>query len=90
MKRGTKTQLKKLAEQYMSESPLKSESTREGLSEIAAGLLIHYRELLAEKLAGTGNAEETRTLPSVASNYKRIMDALGLTREMHDPTDEEL
>jgi hypothetical protein len=69
---------------YCAESNLKNKQTKQDLAVKAAGLYEHYWVVLMSSLTGQGRAEETRTLPSIASNYKRIMDALGVTAERTD------
>ena len=75
---------------YAAESTLANEQTRNDLSLQAAGLHEHYWIVLARSLDGRGKAEETRTLPAIASNYARLLEKLGVTADKLKPEDEDL
>ncbi len=75
---------------YADESNLKNKQTRNDLSLQAAGLHEHYWIVLWRSINGTGRAEETRTLPAIASNYARLMDRLGVTADKLKPEDQDL
>lgn len=75
---------------YESESNIKNEQTRHDLSLQAAGLHEHFWVVLNRSMNGTGKAEETRTLPAIASNYARLMDRLGVTAAKLAPKEEDL
>ena len=76
--------LKESAAEFVDQSPLRSEAAKAALAETLAGLLAHQRTLMDRQFMGTITAEESRTLPAVASNIKRVTDALGLTQINED------
>lgn len=78
--------VERLAARFVADSPIESMAAKNALSESAAILLAHQRILFAREALGTLGAEESRTLPSIASNVRRILDTLKLT----DPPEEEL
>lgn len=73
--------VEKLAAQFERDSPIESDAARFALAESAAILISHQRILFAREALGTLGAEESRTLPSIASNVRRILDTLKLTEE---------
>lgn len=75
---------------YESESNIKNVQSRHDLSLQAAGLHEHFWVVLNRSMNGTGKAEETRTLPAIASNYARLMDRLGVTAAKLAPEEEDL
>tara|TARA_Y100001938_G_scaffold101247_1_gene138348 strand:- start:3199 stop:3525 length:327 start_codon:yes stop_codon:yes gene_type:complete len=73
--------VEKLAAQFEKDSPIESVAAKSALAESAAILISHQRILFAREALGTLGAEESRTLPSIASNVRRILDTLKLTEE---------
>lgn len=73
--------VEKLAAAFEKESPIESPAARAALAESAAILIAHQRILFSREALGTLGAEESRTLPSIASNVRRILDTLKLTGE---------
>ena len=71
----------KLAAAFEKESPIESRAAAAALAESAAILISHQRILFAREALGKLGAEESRTLPSIASNVRRILDTLKLTEE---------
>ncbi len=78
----------KLAKQILDEAKIDGKAAAKILADTVAELHIARREIFEEKIHGLGNAEETRTLPSLASNIKRICDALGATNPAEGDEDE--
>ncbi len=71
----------KMAAEFAKESPIESRAAKAALAESVAILISHQRILFAREALGTLGAEESRTLPSIASNVRRILDTLKLTEE---------
>ena len=73
---GLSPQLRKLRDRLIKESPVKSKVGKEVLAETLAGLWLYQRRLNETNLSEGLPAEIARTLPAVASNIKRLCDAL--------------
>ena len=78
------------SDKYVEESTMKNEASKRDLAWEAALLFETLNRLVMEKLAGTGKAEETRTITSIAGAYHRAMKELGVTAEHVDREDEAL
>lgn len=78
-----------LAEKFVGESPLKSPEGKKRMARTAAALYVVLEQLVEEKLSGVYNVEEARTIPSLASNFKRFMNDLRITEEILDEEDDD-
>ncbi len=80
----------RLADQYYASSPLDNDQGKRALSETLATLIMHMRTLIELQAEAKLAAEEARTLPSVASNIKRItmdLKLVGKVKQEDDPFD---
>src|SRR5689334_2182894 len=69
----------KLRERFIEQSPLKTDAAKEAMAESLAMLLLHQAWLFELLVKGEMLTEEARTIPGVASNIKRLCDALKIT-----------
>ena len=76
--------IEKIKKDLIAESPIASDSAKDGIAGTLAGLLIYHDFLLERATVGGLPAEVQRTIPSVSSNIKRLYDALDLTKPADD------
>src|SRR3990167_1150075 len=73
-----------LKKSYIAQSPLALESAKEALADSLATLRVHQQLLREQEAVGDLGAEESRTLPAVASAIRRICESLRMVAEAED------
>jgi len=68
-----------LMAKYSAASPLKSDAAKEVLADALATQVVHQKFLREGEARGDLCAEESRTLPAVASSIKRLCEALHIS-----------
>lgn len=57
-------------------------------SELAASMLLIHKQVTSERLAGYSKADEVKILPSLSSNIRKALEALGVSAHAEGEDDD--